>query len=76
MILLKDGFVFDGFSLGAEREDLIIDDGRIAARGKELSLGDGEVFHLAGKIICPGFIDLHPHSQDTGHDSLRGPGCL
>ena len=68
MILLKDGFVFDGFSLGAEREDLIIDDGRIAARGKGLSLGDGEVFHLAGKIICPGFIDLHAHFRDPGYE--------
>lgn len=68
MILLKNALVFDGFALGTDREDLLVDGGKIAARGKNLSFDGGEVFDLAGKIACPGFIDLHAHFRDPGYE--------
>lgn len=68
MILLKNALVFDGFALGTDREDLLVDGGKIVARGKNLSFDGGEVFDLAGKIACPGFIDLHAHFRDPGYE--------
>ncbi|NLK18465.1 MAG: dihydroorotase, partial [Synergistaceae bacterium] len=68
MILLKNALVFDGQALGTEREDIIIDGDRIAARGRELPFEEGEVFDLGGRIACPGFIDLHAHFRDPGYE--------
>ena len=68
MILLKNGRIFDGRNIGAASEDLLLKDGVVAGRGKDLS-GDGaEVFDLGGKLLCPGFIDLHVHFRDPGYE--------
>ncbi|MFA5472680.1 MAG: amidohydrolase family protein [Aminobacteriaceae bacterium] len=68
MILLKNARIFDGRSIGTASEDLLLKDGVIAGRGKDLS-GDGaEVFDLGGKLVCPGFIDLHVHFRDPGYE--------
>lgn len=68
MILLKNALVFDGVTLGSGREDILIEGGKIAAVGRELSCAGGEVFDLGGKIACPGFIDLHAHFRDPGYE--------
>jgi dihydroorotase len=68
VILLKNARVFDGQTLGTEREDIVIDGGNIAARGSGLAFGGDEVFDLGGKIACPGFIDLHAHFRDPGYE--------
>ncbi len=68
MILLKNARVFDGETLGTECEDILVKEGVVARRGAGLSEEGAEVFDLRGRLIAPGFIDLHVHFRDPGHE--------
>ena len=68
MILLKNATIFDGENLGTAYEDLLLKDGVVARRGTDLSAEGAEVFDLGGKLVCPGFIDLHVHFRDPGYE--------
>ncbi|MDD3515605.1 MAG: dihydroorotase [Synergistaceae bacterium] len=68
MILLKNATIFDGENLGTASEDLLLKDGVVARRGTDLSAEGAEVFDLGGKLVCPGFIDLHVHFRDPGYE--------
>lgn len=67
-IILKNGVVFDGFALGTEREDILVKDGIIARRSAGLAEEGARVIDCAGRIVCPGFIDLHAHFRDPGFE--------
>ena len=41
--------------------DLVIENGKIAAIGKDISLEDGNEIDAAGRYIFPGAIDPHTH---------------
>jgi 5-methylthioadenosine/S-adenosylhomocysteine deaminase len=45
--------------------DVLIEDGRIAAVGSDLSADDARVIDAAGDIVIPGFIDSHRHTWET-----------
>jgi N-acyl-D-amino-acid deacylase len=64
-ILLSHGRVVDGSGDGSLEADLGITGGRIAVIG---DLGAAEArqrVDCAGKIVAPGFVDLHAHSELT-----------
>lgn len=67
-ILIKDGRVidpgrFDGIA------DVLIDNGRIAAVGTNLSVPVGSrTIQASGKLVLPGFIDLHVHFREPGFE--------
>ncbi len=66
-VLLRGGHVL---SMDAEigdvyGGDVLIEDGRIAAVGPSLEVGDAEVVDCAGSIVIPGFIDSHRHTWET-----------
>ena len=48
--------------------DLLIEGGRIAAIGENLSVQDAHVIDAAGRVVAPGFIDLHCHLRDPGQE--------
>ena len=58
-ILLHGGTVVS--AEGAAVLDVLIEDGRIAAVGEHLPIGDAQVVDCAGKLLFPGFIDGHTH---------------
>jgi N-acyl-D-amino-acid deacylase len=61
-ILIKNGRVADGSGAPAVAADVGIGDGKIQAVGRL----DGEaarVIDASGKIVAPGFIDIHSHSE-------------
>ena len=64
--LLTGGLVADGTGAALGRADVGITDGRVSAVG-DLSGADAAVpVHLdAGRVIAPGFIDLHTHTDFT-----------
>lgn len=68
MILLKNGRIFDGRTLGKECEDLLVKDSAVFRRGAELPGEELEIFDVGGRIVCPGFIDLHVHFRDPGYE--------
>src|SRR5688572_27818620 len=65
-LIIRNGRVVDGTGNqpSARPLDVAVRDGRVAAIGENLvALGKTEI-DAAGKIVAPGFIDVHTHSED------------
>ena len=63
--ILAGGEVFDGSGRRPFRADIGIRDGRIAGIGDLSELQPAERIELNGLAVCPGFVDLHTHSDFT-----------
>ena len=64
-ILIKGGSVVDGTGAPARTADVAIRDGRIAAIEENRTDSAERVIDVEGKIVTPGFIDIHTHSDFT-----------
>ncbi|WP_409345132.1 N-acyl-D-amino-acid deacylase family protein [Paenibacillus sp. MBLB4367] len=62
-ILIKDGFVVDGTGSPGKRCDVGIVGDRIEAVGDLGGAVAKQVLEAANKVVCPGFIDVHVHSE-------------
>jgi hypothetical protein len=60
---LMGGFVVDGTGAPAYRADVGIRRGRIEAIGDLAAAPAGERVDARGRVVCPGFIDMHSHSD-------------
>lgn len=67
-ILIKGGKVIDpGRFVGTA--DVLIEKGRIAAVGRNLpALPGGTTIQADGKLVMPGFVDLHVHFREPGFE--------
>jgi dihydroorotase len=75
---LKGGRLIDPTSGKDESYDLLIVDGRIEKVGKGLSADKSfQVVDLKGKIVAPGFVDMHVHLREPGfeHKETIETGC-
>ena len=62
-ILLKGGRVLDPAQDIDRTADVLISDNRIHAIGEALSVSpEANVLDVSGKVVCPGFIDVHVHT--------------
>ncbi|WP_324735035.1 amidohydrolase family protein [Thermococcus sp. SY098] len=61
-ILIKNGYVIYGENLDVMKADIYIEDNRITKIGKNLNISADYVIDAKGKVISPGFINLHTHS--------------
>ena len=68
-LLLKGGRVIDPAAQRDEICDVLIEDGVIRQVGKDLNANGAEVYDAAGKIVTPGFIDLHTHFREPGQEA-------
>ncbi len=59
-LVLRGGLVFDGTGAPGREADVAIDGGRITAVGRVAARGREEI-DCAGKIVTPGFVDMHTH---------------
>lgn len=64
-VLIRRGQVLDGTGKPAVQADVAILNGRIAAIGDLSGKTAQETVDATGRVVCPGFIDLHNHS-DSG----------
>ncbi len=69
-LLIRGGTVVDGTGAPGVVADVAVRDGRIAAVGTLPDAAAATVIEAAGRIVAPGFIDAHPHSETA----LRGNG--
>jgi N-acyl-D-aspartate/D-glutamate deacylase len=60
---LTGGLVVDGTGARGYRADVGIRQGRIAAIGDLGAAPAGERIDARGRVVCPGFIDMHTHSD-------------
>jgi dihydroorotase len=67
-LLLKNGHVVDPLTGRDEEMDLLIVDGRIEKCGRGLSAASAQVIELRGKIVAPGFLDMHVHFREPGFE--------
>ena len=62
-LLIRGGSVVDGAGGPARAADVAVEGERIAAVGPALSGQADRVIDAAGKMVSPGFIDMHSHSD-------------
>ena len=68
-ILLRGGRVIDPSQEIDRPQDVLIQDGAIAAIGQNLSAPDGaDVRDVQGKIVAPGLVDVHVHLREPGNE--------
>jgi N-acyl-D-amino-acid deacylase len=60
-MIIKNGSVLDGTGAEAIQADIAIDDGRISRIGDVNGAQAGRTIDASGKIVTPGFVDLHTH---------------
>lgn len=67
-LLLKNGTIHDAVHRDAYTADLLIENGKIAAIGPDLTAPEGaEVRDLTGLDVWPGFVDAHTHIGLDGY---------
>ena len=77
-LVLKGGRVIDPVSGRDEVMDLQIVDGRITQMGVNIVAPAGsQVVDMKGKVVAPGFIDMHVHLREPGfeHKETILTGC-
>src|SRR3981081_2938778 len=77
-LVIRGGTIADGFGGELFEADVSISDGRIAEVGKVSAKGVEEI-DARGKLVTPGFVDLHTHydgqvtwSHDISPSSQNG----
>ncbi len=73
-ILIRGGRIIDPAQNIDAALNLLIEDGKIAALTAEVPEADS-VIDAAGKIVCPGFIDIHMHEDAPEADGRITPDC-
>jgi dihydroorotase len=63
-LLLKGGRVVDPGSQRDGLADVLVVDGTISAVGPQLSAPGAEVIDVTGRVVSPGFVDLHSVVRD------------
>ncbi len=59
--LIKGGRIIDGTGRAERQRDVLIRDGSIEAVEPNISARADEIVEASGKIVCPGFVDMHRH---------------
>lgn len=66
-LLIRHGRLVDPSQNLDQITDLLISDGKVSAIGNTGELPpDTEIFDAAGKVVAPGFIDIHVHLREPG----------
>jgi N-acyl-D-amino-acid deacylase len=64
-LLIKNGTVIDGSGTPSFKSDIAVKNGKIETIGSSLMMDCETILDVSGKIVCPGFIDIHSHTDAT-----------
>jgi N-acyl-D-amino-acid deacylase len=64
-LLIRQARVIDGTGSPWFVSDVAVDDGRIVALGVNQDAESSQTIDAAGRILAPGFIDVHTHAEST-----------
>ncbi|RJX80753.1 amidohydrolase family protein [Pseudomonas sp. LS-2] len=72
-LIIRDALVIDGNDTPGYRADVAIHDGRIQRIGDLAGISSTEEVNAAGRVLAPGFIDVHTHDDTV---VIRQPQML
>ncbi|HUP74792.1 MAG TPA: amidohydrolase family protein [Acidimicrobiales bacterium] len=76
-LIVRNGTIVDGTGAPANVGDIGVKDGRIAHVGGRIDAEAVEVIDAAGRIVTPGFVDIHTHYDgQVTWDPLLEPSTL
>ena len=76
-LIVRNGTIVDGTGAPATIGDIGVKDGRIAHVGGRIDADATEVIDAAGRIVTPGFVDIHTHYDgQVTWDPLLEPSTL
>ena len=64
-LIIRNGEVVDGTGAAPFHGDVVIEGGRIELVGDASEIESENEWDAAGMTVCPGFIDIHSHSDFT-----------
>lgn len=68
-LLIRGGRVLDPATSLDAVQDVLLVDGLIERVGRDLPVPPGvQVLEAAGRVVCPGFIDIHVHLREPGYE--------
>lgn len=67
-LLIRGGRVIDPAQNLDEVTDLLMEGGKVVRTGKNLKAEGAEILEVKGKVVAPGFIDLHVHLRTPGQE--------
>lgn len=68
-LLIKGGRVINPGKDFDAVSDVLVENGKIVAIGENLEASDAKVIDAKGKVVAPGFIDMHTHLREPGQES-------
>lgn len=68
-LLIKNGRIVNPGKGQNEIADILVENGKIAAIGKNLSVDGADVYDATGLIVAPGLIDIHTHLREPGQEA-------
>ena len=75
-LVIRGGTVVDGTGAPARRADVAVDGDRITAVGEVDAGGAARVIDAEGRLVTPGFVDLHSHlDAQVGWDPAMTSSC-
>jgi len=63
-IVLRNGFVYK--KEGIVKADLLISEGKLFLQFSKMDEEGAIVYNMDGKLIVPGFVDVHVHLRGAG----------
>jgi dihydroorotase len=67
-LIIRNGHVIDPASGLDAIADVLIEEHRIAAVGEKLQVAGAERIDATGRVVTPGFIDMHVHLREPGFE--------
>lgn len=64
-LFIKNGQVIDGSGSPAYMADIAVKNGKIERMGASLDINCDKIIDASNQIVCPGFIDIHSHTDTT-----------
>ena len=63
---ITDGRIIDPWNRIDSRLNLVLENGKVKMLTTEEPPAGSRVIHAAGKVVCPGFLDVHMHEAPVG----------
>jgi dihydroorotase len=70
-ILVKNGRVIDPLAGVDSVGDVLIDKGKVVKIGGSIKDPSAKIINASGKIVAPGFIDMHTHLREPGREDAE-----